>query len=87
VAGMTDEEIMMALIGQVANAAATINGSERDVTTIITRPLWRRWNRATGCNENDEPTEWLGAHNTRRIYGSETIVIDRPGLASVSFVP
>lgn len=80
---MSDDEVMCALIGQVAQAA---RGSvECDVTTIITRPMWNAFCRATKMPENSEPTAWLGIHKTRRVYGSETIVVDRPEMASISF--
>jgi hypothetical protein len=59
-------------------------GNERDVKTIITRPLWRAWLRSNGDDENIEPTAWLGVGKTHRIYGSETIVIERDYMAAIS---
>lgn len=80
---MTDTEIMCALIGQVASAA---NGrSEREVKTLITRPMWNAFLRSIGAKENAVPTEWRGIHRTIRVYGSETIVIESDEMASVSF--
>lgn len=80
---MTDREIMCALIGQVAHAAA--GKSETSVTTIITRPMWNAFLRATGSPENSDPTAWKWPKETHRVYGSETIVVDSEEMASVSF--
>lgn len=82
---MTDREIMCALIGQVSLAAH--GGVETSVRTIITRPMWNAFCRAVGNPEDSEPTEWLGIKDTLRVYGSETIVIDHPEMASISFRP
>lgn len=57
-------------------AAVPQGGSERDVTTLITRPMWRAFLRAIGEDENQEPTEWLGAGKTLRVWGSRTIVVE-----------
>lgn len=81
----TDEEIMCALIGQVSQAAQ--GGSEREVRTVITRPMWNAFCRATKSPENSEPTEWLGMGPTIRVYGSETIVVEGDSMRSFSFKP
>jgi hypothetical protein len=78
-----DRLIMATLIGQVL--AALREGqrnhpggpsSERNVRTVITRPMWNAFCRASGIPENTEPTEWIGCHKTRRVFGSETIVVE-----------
>lgn len=76
--------IRHALMGQVAAAVPDGYGSELDVVTIITRPLWRAWNRAVGSPEDCEPTEWLGSE-THRVYGSRTIVVESDEMRAVSF--
>lgn len=79
---ITDEQIAHALIGQVNSIAGENHCSERDVTTYISRPMWEAWSRFT--KTEGEPTEWLGLHETRRVYGSETIVVESPELFAVS---
>lgn len=77
-----DREIMIALIGQVANAA---QGSvETKVRTVISRPMWRAWCRAVGVPQNSKPTAWLGIGKTIRVYGSETIVFESDEMVSAS---
>lgn len=79
-----DEQIMLELVGQVACVAR--NGKpETAVTTIITRPMWAAFCRATGMPPNCEPTEWFGVKKTRRVYGSRTIVVEAEEMAAVSF--
>lgn len=56
------------LIHQVSRAAA--GDSERDVVTLITRPMWDLWQLFT--QTKGEPTPWFGVELTRRVYGSET---------------
>lgn len=74
---------MCALIGQVAKAA---NGcAEHNVTTFITKPMWRAFLRATGTPVNSKPTDWIGPKETVRVYGSKTIVVDSNKLQSISF--
>lgn len=82
---MKDSELVFALMLQVkkaVNYGTCI--SERDVTTIITRPMWRRFLRATGDEEDLEPTEW-SVKGCRRVYGSRTIVVESDRMAAVSF--
>jgi len=79
----TNQEIVHALIKQVSLARPD-GESERAVTTLITRPLWKRWLAFFGSPEDTEPTEWLGT-SSERIYGSKTIVIESDRLESVSF--
>lgn len=78
-----DEGIMCSLINQVQKAAN--GGSELEVTTFITKPMWRAFLRASGTNPNSKPTEWLGFKKTIRVFGSKTIVTKSKKLASVSF--
>lgn len=80
----TDDDILRALIRQVAKAMPP-GQSETAVTTVVTRPMWQAWCRATGIPEDSEPTEWIGAHNTHRIYGSRTIIVESGHMAAVSF--
>lgn len=68
--GVSDIELMCALIDQVMRAVPS-GGTESNVVTRISRPLWRRWCRATGSK--GEPTEWK-LHGCRRVFGSKTIV-------------
>lgn len=79
---VTGAYLINALIAQVTKAAA--GGSELNVVTRISRPMWRMWNEANGHHPDTEPTAWLGQDLTRRVYGSETIVVDDPGLWAVS---
>lgn len=69
---MTDETIMTHLLKQVMKAARP--GSEREVVTVITRPMWCSFLRAAGVSECATPTVWFGCHRTRRVFGSETHV-------------
>ncbi len=79
---ITDEEIMRALINQVQSAA---NGSvETQVTTFITKPMWKSFLRAIGAPANSAPTEWIGIEKTIRVYGSHTVIIPGKGMHSVS---
>lgn len=60
-----DKDVMLALIGQVAAASLLGSGSERDVTTWITRSMWNAWCRAVDIPENSEPSEWR-IHDCRK---------------------
>lgn len=80
-----DTEIMRKLIHQVQRAAE--GGVETRVRTIVTRPMWRAWCRAVGLPENSKPTQWLGPAQTRRIFGSETVVVESNEMFSLSFRP
>lgn len=78
-----DKLIMCNLIGQVLIALRSGQrdfpekpSSEMNVRTVITRPMWNAFCRASGIQENSEPTAWLGIHKTRRVFGSETIVVE-----------
>lgn len=77
-----DKLIMCNLIGQVMIALRAGQrdypgkpSSEINVRTVITRPMWNAFCRASGIPENSTPTAWLGPQ-TRRVFGSETIVVD-----------
>jgi hypothetical protein len=60
---------------------------ETRVRTYITRPLWRMWNEATGHHPDDPPTGWVNDFSCRRVFGSETVVIESNELWSVSLKP
>jgi hypothetical protein len=79
-----DEQIARALIGQVASTAAAKGYSERQVTTLITKPMWKAFLRGLGEDDNLKPTEWIG-EDTIRVYGSKTILINSRKMFSVSF--
>lgn len=83
---MTSEQmtIVSALIDQVQKAVPK-GGSELDVRTIITRPLWDKFMAAGGHPPGTMPTGWLGIHKTRRVFGSETRVVESEKFAAVSF--
>lgn len=85
-----DDFVMRTLVGQVCTAlmagvVATGQKSlnERDVVTYITRPMWRAFCRGCGMPENCNPTEWKGLA-TRRVYGSETIIVESDEMWSAS---
>ncbi len=81
-----DQDLMCALVHQVTKAVPKKSGGcESDVTTVITRPLWRRWCRAVGLPKNCEPTGWVGITKTRRVYGSKTIVVESDVEVAISF--
>ncbi len=82
---MNDNEVMRVLIGQVSKAVPR-GGSERDVTTIITRPMWRAWCRAIGIPCECKPCAWGSASNHNRVFGSRTLVVDNPKMLAVSGV-
>lgn len=82
---VSDDDVMRALALQVAKAAR--GNTEVDVTTIITKPMWKAFLRAVGEPENSKPTPWLGLNKTIRVWGSKTIVVKSKRMASVSFIP
>lgn len=82
---MSDSTIMCALIHQVTKATPA-GGTERDVTTIVSRPMWQAWCRSIGAPEDSEPTEWGTGPNHNRIFGSRTIVVENPKMLAVSGV-
>lgn len=78
------QTVVCALIGMV-NDATPKGGNEADVTTLISRPMWRMFNRALGHPPDVKPTGWLGIGKTHRVYGSETIIVGSEAIYSVSF--
>lgn len=62
------------LIEEVRFAAG--NDTERDVITLISKPMWAAWCREMGDPEDSKPTEWLGQGKTRRVFGSKTFLVD-----------
>lgn len=78
-----DPNIVPPLISQVTKAVPA-RGSERDVITLITRLFWRAWCAAVGLPENCEPGEWEGI-NSRRVYGSETVIVEGEDMRAMSF--
>lgn len=83
------DEIVPALCEGVLQAVRTgPHGiTEQSVVTLISRPLWKRWCLACGDPVTCEPTDWLGAHQTYRVFGSRTVVIEDAGYWAVSWVP
>jgi len=77
-------DIVRHLVQQVTRAVPK-GGSERDVTTIITKSMWDDWCKATGIPCGTKPGGWNGIVDTNRVYGSETIVVKSPLYAAVSF--
>lgn len=76
---VTDEEIMFGLIDQVRKAAA--GGSERNVMTFITRPMWIAFLRAIKHPDlNTLPMPGL------TVFGSRTLLFNRPQFWSMSFL-
>ena len=70
---MNHMEITRTLIQQVSKAA---NGnSETEVVTFITKPMWKAFMKELGHSPNTKPTEWTTIKDTRRVYGSRTIVV------------
>jgi len=78
---ISEPQLVNALICQVTKAAN--GGSETDVTTFISKPLWKRFLKAIGINESSKPTGWNG-DKTIRVYGSNTIVVESNELFSCS---
>lgn len=78
---------MLRLIEQVQEAKKTAVKpvSERDVTTIITRPLWEQWCRITEIPPGAKPVP-PGQWPCYRVFGSRTIVVESPALECVSFL-
>lgn len=83
---MNSHDITHALIGQVTRARESKGpgATELEVTTYITRPMWRAFLRELGDDENLEPTEWLGTELTQRVYGSYTVIIPGDGFVCLS---
>lgn len=70
------DRVTLALIRQVTQARP-LNGTEMDVRTYISRPLWGDFCEELGMPRDTEPTGWIGIKETNRVYGSETIIIER----------
>lgn len=81
---ISDAEIAHALIHQVAQAVPP-GGSERDVATVISHPMWCAFLRYCSNPETSCPTEWYGPGKTYRVYGSETFIVSCDRMASVSY--
>lgn len=77
-----DEAVMCALIGQVSATAA--GDVETNVRTVITRPMWEAFCRSAGIPTDAKPTAWNGIHNTIRVFGSETVIVESEEFWSVS---
>ncbi len=77
-----DDEVMRALVHQVSKAVPE-GGSEQDVLTLITRPMWEIWCRAVGLVGGTLPDN---GHHTR-VYGSFTVLIesDQAAAGSIAF--
>lgn len=83
-ASLLDQAVMITLIGQVQSAMPP-GGVETQVRTLITRPMWDAFCRAAGMPVPCLPTEWRPWGGTRRVFGSETIVVESNRMAAVSF--
>lgn len=70
------DKVMRSLVRQVSKATPR-NGSEVDVRTYISQPMWDLFCKATGIPIGTKPTEWIGIKDTCRVFGSETIILDR----------
>ncbi len=79
----TDFEIVKALESQVRKAVPS-PGSERNVVTFITRPMWNAFLRWLKEPEDSEPTDWLWPKKTLRVWGSRTVVLNCESMASFS---
>ncbi len=62
-----DDEVMCALINQVSKAVPE-GGSERDVLTLITVPMWEMWSRAVNFPAGACPP-------IHSVYGSLTVLV------------
>jgi len=82
--GVSDREILCRLIEQVAKAVPE-GKAETSVRTIVSRPMWDAWCKATGIPIGSNPTEWKGPVATYRIYGSQTEVVESDTMFAVSF--
>lgn len=86
--------LVVALSGQVFSAMESakdrfpgLDITELDIRTVITRPMWQAFCSAAGISDGPcEPTEWLGPNNTRRVCGSETIVVESDEWWSASWI-
>lgn len=81
------DEVMFSLIDQVRKATPE-TGNEQGVTTFISRPLWEIWCEAVGLEKNCEPSEWNLPSDgpCNRVYGSETIILERKDYIAYSRV-
>jgi hypothetical protein len=78
-----EQSIGPELVMQVVRAA---NGrNEQCVRTVISRPMWRIFLRWVGWPEDTDPTPWLGTGKTRRVFGSDTIVVESEAFFSFSY--
>lgn len=73
---MEDHELIRALIGQVKRAIRSLpfNGDEKDVVTIITRPMYDAYLQAVGGSYSDSPD----------VYGTRAIVVESKHAASMT---
>lgn len=76
-------ELLRSLIEGVATNVPE-GGSERDVITLVSRPLWEIWCRMTDLPKDTLPSDWK-KDQCARIYGSETILVDSSDFFAVSF--
>jgi hypothetical protein len=83
---INDHEIAYALMEGVSKAVPD-KGSERDVVTYVSRPMWQAFCRAANIPELSEPTLWSNDGECCRIYGSATIVVDTDKMIAVSITP
>lgn len=78
-----DDLVMRSLVHQVSKATPR-GGTEQDVITFISLPMWKAFCRATGMPETSKPTKWLGPKDTHRVYGSVTVVVPSKAMFALS---
>lgn len=74
---ITDDQILRALVGQVAKTVPK-GENEHSVETIISRPMWEAFCRGAGLPEDTKPR--LGCS----VYGSETRIVESEAMFSFS---
>ena len=78
-------DLVPKLISGVAKAVP-VGGSELDVTTIISRPMWRRWCVELGYNpDGDISTPMFNYNCPIRVFGSDTHVVEHESEFALSF--
>ncbi len=76
-------EVTRHLVHQVSKACPK-HGTELDVVTKISLPLWQRFNRELGHPANTKPTDWIWPKQVHRVFGSETIIVRSKRLFAMS---
>jgi hypothetical protein len=76
-------DLLSSLIGGVVTSVPE-GGSERDVVTFVSKPLWNIWCEMTEMPPGTKPSDWI-KDGCARIYESETILVDSDRFFAVSF--